>query len=280
MSETTTTAARFRALVGAELRKVAYQRATWALAAGGVVLLSLLMALIGASDARSHLGRVPDRYLLFIAVAQVEGLNLVTGVVLLVAAARLVGMEYSTGTIRVILGRGVGRLQLLAAKLVALAALSVALLAALGTVAAVQALVLARLWHVGAPTPGAWRVVGSAALAVAISMAACVLLGVAAAALGRSTAIAAGLVMAFFPADNTPGMLGAIYRSDLLVRLGEYLLGPNLNTLPGALTGTHGTFAGPALPVDRTHLLFVIALWCAGFLALAAGLVRSRDVRE
>src|SRR5260221_4538212 len=40
-----------------------------------------------------------------------------TGIFLLVLTARVIGLEYQLGTIRVLLSRGVGRLQLLSAKL-------------------------------------------------------------------------------------------------------------------------------------------------------------------
>ena len=59
------------------------------------------------------------------------GLSIVrvfTGIFLLVITARIVGLEYQLGTIRVLLSRGVGRLQLLFAKLLTIAIIALILL--------------------------------------------------------------------------------------------------------------------------------------------------------
>ena len=49
------------------------------------------------------------------------------GALLIVVTARLIGMEYSGGTIRVLLSRGVGRLQLSLGKLTAVTLVALAL---------------------------------------------------------------------------------------------------------------------------------------------------------
>jgi len=74
------------------------------------------------------------------------------GIFLLLVSARLVAMEYSSGTIRVLLGRGTGRLQLLLAKLVALALLGVASLAAYALATAVVMYAMAVAWE-GSASP-------------------------------------------------------------------------------------------------------------------------------
>src|SRR5260370_42621834 len=55
-------------------------------------------------------------------------LRIFSGTFLILLTARLIGMEYSEGTLRVLLGRGVGRLQLLGAKLAAVGLIALALL--------------------------------------------------------------------------------------------------------------------------------------------------------
>jgi hypothetical protein len=118
---------------------------------------------------------------------------------------------------------------------------------------------------------------------VMLSMGACFLLAAAAAVAGRSTAFAAGVAMAFFPADNTVALFSQLLHSDVLTRISEYLLGPNLTALPNRLMGDSriaGTVAGRPLAVDSPHILLVVGLWCAGFLALAVVLTWRRDVLD
>src|SRR5205823_4601990 len=55
-------------------------------------------------------------------------LRVFTGIFLLILTARTVGLEYQLGTIRVLLSRGVGRLQLLFAKLLAVVLIALGLL--------------------------------------------------------------------------------------------------------------------------------------------------------
>src|SRR5579862_2539038 len=56
--------------------------------------------------------------------------RILVGPFLIIVTARLIGMEYSGGTIRILLSRGVGRLQLLGAKLTAILAIAAATLVA------------------------------------------------------------------------------------------------------------------------------------------------------
>jgi ABC-type transport system involved in multi-copper enzyme maturation permease subunit len=53
-------------------------------------------------------------------------LRVYSGILLILVTARLIGMEYSSRTIRVLLARGVGRVQLLGAKLLALGLVALA----------------------------------------------------------------------------------------------------------------------------------------------------------
>jgi ABC-type transport system involved in multi-copper enzyme maturation permease subunit len=274
----------FRGLLRAELRKLVHQRANYVMVGGVAALLGLFIALFAVSPGyKATLASSPDGFLRAMVLVQVVGMNTMSGVVMLVAGARLVGMEYTDGTIRVVLARGAGRLRFLAAKLVALAVLSLALLVVLGLVGAASVLGLAAAWHVGPPTRAAWAVLMPAVPVVMLSMGACLLLAAAAAVAGRSTAFAAGVAMAFFPADNTVALFSQLLHSDVLMRISEYLLGPNLTALPNRLMGDSriaGTIAGRPLAVDSPHILLVVGLWCAGFLALAVVLTWRRDVLD
>ena len=57
-----------------------------------------------------------------------QSVRVFTGFFLLILTARMIGQEYQLGTIRVLLARGVGRLQLLFAKLLTMAIIALILL--------------------------------------------------------------------------------------------------------------------------------------------------------
>lgn len=214
------------------------------------------------------------------------------GALLLAVSARSMGAEYSTGTLRVLLARGAGRLRLLAAKIVALALLGAVVLVAYTVVVAITlaGAVLAWRGYLAGPLALSDQFWVNAALAPAaelVSMTACVALGVAAAVVGRSTGFAIGAAMSFFPADTlytalAPALTRATGQrgwSDVT----HYLLGPNLNALTQHLRlGPPTTRPNPG-PVGDAGLIeaaVVIAAWLAVLLFTSALLARRRDVLE
>jgi ABC-type transport system involved in multi-copper enzyme maturation permease subunit len=276
--------------VRGEALKLTRQRATWVMVAGGVVMfLILLGAMVSAPNIQAQLRDHP-------AIWYHQLLNIFTsvfdagaGIFLLIASARLVAMEYSAGTIRVLLGRGIGRLQLLGAKLVALAIAGIVLLAGFFLASTVAIYLIVVAWEGSfsaiASVPGFWHDLGVELLVAGVSVGLNILLGTAAAVLGRSLAFGLGAALAFFPADN----FGTIVLS-LLYRLTHqgfwndvtaYLLGPNLNILQSKLLpGLRAAFAQPLTAIDRTHVLLVIAIYAVGFLILSAVLTARRDVLQ
>jgi ABC-2 type transport system permease protein len=200
------------------------------------------------------------------------------GALLLFAAARLVGTEYSAGTIRVVLARGVGRVRLLIAKLAALATFALAVTALFLVLAAAFVLVMIATQggsppHVVSILPGSeWHDVGIHVLTLLISAGVCVLIGAAGAAVGRSLPFAMIVAVGFFPLDNF--MAG---NRDYNV----YQLGPNLNVLAETLGHMRESLlTRPAQPVDTTHSLIVIGAYCAVLLLAAFIPTWRRDVSE
>jgi hypothetical protein len=201
-------------------------------------------------------------------------------------------MEYSTGMVRVLLGRGAGRLRLLLAKLTVLALLGVVLLAGfLALVSAAVALVVIA-WTGStaalATVPrAAWTDLGIDALIALASMAVCVLVGAAAAVTGRSLAFGIPVALALFPADNFAivvlGLLRALTGQQLWLDASAYLLGPSLNVLPVVMETDHrarAAFAGPLVHVDAAHAWLVVGAWTAALAAVAVTLTWRRDVLE
>jgi ABC-type transport system involved in multi-copper enzyme maturation permease subunit len=280
----------FFGAVGGETLKISRQRATWVMVGAGVVLFFIVLAaMVSAPDIKTQLDEAPSIWYHQVLNIYTTVFDAGAGIFLLIAAARLVGMEYSGGTIRVILGRGMGRLQLLTAKLVALALTGVLVLVGFLVASSIAIYLVVLAWKGSFSTiatlPSFWHdlgvEVGIAALSVAIN----ILLGASAAVIGRSFAFGIGAALAFFPADN----FGTIVMS-LLYRLTHqtfwqevtaYFLGPNLNVLQAKLIpGLRAAFAQPLVQVTTAHVWIVIAVWTAAFLAVSLVLTARRDVLQ
>lgn len=305
MSATTQTVARarpgpasppgpsFAGAVRGELGKLRRQRAAMAMLLGGGILYAVLAALIlSAGNLRATFQHAPAAF-----VAQWLDIQLIlfdtgSGILLLLVSARLVGMEYSAGTIRILLARGLGRLQLVAAKWVALAVAGLGLLVAFAAAATVALGVTALAWRgslhelTTLPAP-VWHQLWVSCLIAPLSMAVSILLGTAAAVLGRSLAFGIGVAVAFFPADNfgtiVLGLIASLTHQRVWADATAYLLGPNLNALAARLITDHqvrSAFAVPLVSVDAAHVLAVVGAWAAAFLVLQVVLIRRRDVLE
>jgi ABC-type transport system involved in multi-copper enzyme maturation permease subunit len=300
--------ANFVGLLRGELRKIAHLRITWIMAAlYAVFIAGSQLVLAGGPDTASQLRADPVGSLYNVMEGDLSLVRIFTGIVLLVLTAHVIGLEYQYGTIRILLGRGVGRLQLLGAKVLALALVGL-LLAALGVL-----IELLFAWGlVGALAGGTqplrtldaayWTDVRFYALCVLISMGATLLLGVAASVVGRSLAFGLAVGLSWFAVDNLLGiplqLMARFTHSDLWLKLTGFLLGPLLNRLPDyvapprliVVTGSHGpqtvavAVSGfgiqPLVDVHAMQALLVIAVYCAVFVVAAVLLTWRRDVRE
>ena len=284
----------FFGAVRAEAIKVSHQLSFWLMIAAGFVLLGISVVGINTvgnlpdlarTDASGFLRQMLDVYGTIFQVG--------SGIVLLIVGSRLIAMEYSSGTVRIAYARGVGRLQLLLAKLVLLAIIGIGLL--VGYLVAVGAIVLALYanWTGGLAglntiDAGLKQDFGYWLLVQGISMGVVILLAAAAAGLGRSLAFAMAASLAFFPVDNFLVAIMALSaratRHDSpWTNITEYLLGPNLNVVLNAIEPDHlsrAAFAPPLNPVDGHHALLVIGAWALLFAAIAVGRAVRPDVLE
>ena len=235
-------------------------------------------------------------------------LRIFGGFVLLIITARAIGLEYQQGTIRVLLARGVGRMQLLSAKLTAVTLAALAMI--VGSVILNTLLFLTQfgLFYGAADKFGVlsgdfWSHVWAYFITVLISMVATILLAACVAVVGRSLAFGLTLATSWFPADNFAVLVLVIVvnftHNDFWNKLPAYFLGPILNQLPSAYVpallvpfttpqGTNvttpvGAFSvgfPPFVSYDATHALTVVAIYCAAFAAIAYYLTWRRDVLE
>ncbi len=229
------------------------------------------------------------------------------GIFLLVATARMVGLEYQNGTIRVLLARGVGRLELLGAKLAAMALAGLAvfawgmLLNVIGTVLWVQD-IAGNLNAFSALTGAFWTATGVDILTVLVSMGVSILLAASVTIVTRSLSFGLSGALGWFAADNIGVLfLFLIYRftqNDFWINVTGYLLGPQLNTMPAAvvpaltITGTlHGQVVSqavapltlgipPFVTYDGAHALLTALVYGAIFAAAAVVVMWRRDVLE
>jgi ABC-2 type transport system permease protein len=283
----------FPGSVGSEVLKLSRQAMVWAMLGLALVFFALIaLSLPQAGGLRRQLEQHPAAFLFTLYDVYLTIFDTGSGIFLLIVAARLVGMEYSGGTIRVLLARGAGRLRLLLAKLTALALLGLALLAGFLLLVSAALYLTVVGWEGSfsriSSLPGtAWTDLGILVLIALTSMGVCILLGTTAAVLGRSVAFGIGAALALFPIDNFGTfilpLLNALTRWQLWLDISAYLLGPNLNALPVLMQKdhvAHAAFATPLVRVDATHAWLVVGAWALAFAAVSVGLTRRRDVLQ
>ncbi len=215
--------------------------------------------------------------------------NEVGTLLLIVLAGALIGSEYSYGTHRLSLARGVGRGQLLAAQVIALAILALVTsgmtLLLGGVVGALGSLSLGGSATLSVAGLGELVIFW---LAIALNAFAYGLIALWIGTLGRSVAAAiAGPLVYIFVEVVATGLFDAFRfapNPDLVTRflseVPNYLLGSNTSEviqLSGQAPYTLLTHSGQ---LGWTHALIVVAVYCALFIASAYLVFQGRDVRE
>jgi ABC-2 type transport system permease protein len=192
----------FAGAVRGEVLKLSRQLSFWLVLAGAMLLLAVVvLAVSGATN--NNLKVVPVTawaYNMLTAFGTLFQTG--SGIFLLLFGARLVAMEYSSGTIRVLYARGAGRLRVLLAKVFTLCVVGVALLAGYVLIvgAILAAMIVAQtgsLDIVQRVSNEFWGDLGRWALVQGISMGMAILIATAAAAIGRSLAFAMAAALAF-----------------------------------------------------------------------------------
>lgn len=279
----------FLGSVGSEILKLRRQGMLWTMLGLALFFFAVITAALASANVRQNLDQSPSTFLFTMYDAFLAIFDTGAGIFLLIVSARLVGMEYSAGTIRVLLARGAGRLRLLLAKVAALALLGLALLAgflvlATATVYAIVASA-GKLQQIGSLPSVTWTDLGHLVLVALASIAVAILLGTTAAVLGRSLAFGIAAALVFFPLDNfvtiVLPLISGLTRQQFWLHISAYLLGPNLNALPVLLQPdhkAHNAFPAPLVTVDATHAWLVVAVWAAAFAIVSAGLTWRRDV--
>ena len=284
----------FFGAVNGERLKLTRQLSFWLSLGGATLLLAVIvLAISGAQNLKPMLLSDPtlwayDKLETFGTVFQIG-----SGIFLLIFGARLIGMEYSYGTVRILYARGTGRLHLLLAKFLTLAVVGVLLF--IGYVVLVGAILglmivalsgsLDPVHHISAAF---WQDFGRWAIVQGISMGVALLIVAAATGIGRSLAFGIAAALAYYPVDNFLNILEllgirATGHDQPWMAISQYQLSTNLNVLLGLLEPGHHArpaFASPLAPVDSNHALAVIAVYALVFAAIAVVRTVRPDVLE
>ncbi len=277
-----------------EVLKVSRQLSVWLMLLGALVMFGVIVLATTSADnihtlaAKDPTGFAYNMLDIFGTVFQIG-----SGIFLLLVGSRLIAMEYSSGTIRIIYARGTGRLALLLAKMGTLLLMGLLLLVAYLVIVGVVLSLLVGSWTGGiAPLQhlpqSFWQDFWRWVLVQGISMGVVILMAAAAAGIGRSLAFAMAASLAFFPVDNFLTIILALAaratRHDHpWTDISAYLLGPNINVLLNLLEPGHlsrAAFATPLVKVDATHSLLVIGAFAAAFAVVAVLRTVRPDVLE
>ena len=291
-----TAAQSFLGLLRGELFKISRMRIVWVMLALLVSVIALpYLIFFATANLKDNFAAQPDLFLYRIVEANLFTLRVFGGIFLLILTALVFGTEYSLGTIRIILSRGVGRLSLLGAKLLAV------MLVALGIFVAIVALDALLDWvlllkDMGGTamqqhmTTAFWTDIRIYLLTILVSMGVTILLAMAATVVGRGMVFGLGAALAWFPADNIGVEFARLaYRltgNTFWENFTSIWLGPNLNAMPtvSATTPIGQNAVNPSITplvdVTGSHTLIVALVYAAIFLVVSAVLIWKRDVKE
>jgi ABC-type transport system involved in multi-copper enzyme maturation permease subunit len=283
----------FLGAFGGEILKLRRQGWIWAMISLALVLFAVLsLGVLQVTHMRQTLAESPTLFTYNLIDIYLNVFDSGAGIVLLIVSARLVGMEYSGGTIRVLLSRGVGRLRLHLAKLAALALLGVVLLVGYAALVVATVYVSVVGWEGSAArlTSLPAHVWGDSLISIPIALASigiAILVGSTAAVLGRSTTFGLAAALVLFPADNALTVvcssIGKLTTQGMWAGLTTMLLGPSLNVLPQTMETDrrpHIAFEVPVSAVSAPHAWLVIAGWAAAMVVTCVVLLRRRDVLQ
>ena len=286
----------FVGIVRGELFKVSRQWSTWIFAVLylGAICLPYLV-LLGSGRIKTEVRDDPMSALYSVLGVDMMVLKVFGGALIILVTARLIGMEYSGGTIRVLLSRGVGRLQLLFGKLAAITLIALALVmltVLLDLLLTVVLLLLAvgNLDLFKSATSAYWSDAWVFLLTALISLGVTILMATAITVIGRSLAFGMTVAILWYPAENISViflLLGyMLTKSDFWRLISGDFLGLNLNAMAGAMLPPRAALAAsisfqtPLVPVTGGHTLLVVAVFAVVFAAVSIILTARRDVKE
>lgn len=295
----------FAALLRGEIFKLSRLFAFW-WTGGGFVLLFGAVTVISAiatyynASILSATDLLPAYYT--VTRGLLENLRGLSGLVMIVLTVTAIAQEYRMGTIRVLVARGVGRVRLIGAKLVALLLFGLlveGVMLTLGAAGNIVGLAAAKepLGVIFAAPASFWGDLAVYLLTTVISLATTMLFAATVTILGRSQAFGLGIALPYFLVENIiqTVLLGISFATGngLWFGVTRYFLGVNLTVMPAVLVspqtlGNPIVAAAPPIPniaslpppIDGAHALLVTLVYALLFVGALVWLLRARDVKE
>lgn len=285
----------FLGLMRGEWLKLSRQWTFWimlGLMVGGYILFTLILA--GGGNLTDRIHREPAAVLYTFMQSNLFLLRVFWGMMVIIMTARLIGMEYSGGTIRIVLARGVGRLQLLFAKLSVItlvAFICAALLEIFATICGLIAIaaVVGNLNVLNSANATFWSDTRAYIGSVAVSLIVSILMAAAVTTVTRSLAAGLSVSIAWFPVDNFSILLlvlgDRLTHWDFWSLLSGDFLGLNLNQMPEKVLSSPsvsvvGNFLVPLTPVTAAHTFLVAGIYAAIFVVVMIVMTALPDVKE
>lgn len=214
-------------------------------------------------------------------------------VLLVILGGSIVGGEYGSGTIRLSLARGVGRGQLIAAQVVALAILALFTMAVTLVLSSLFGLTVGPA--IGGKIPafpagGVLEVLGYWGL-LSFQIFAYALIGLFMGTLARSTAAAIAVPLGFYIFETIVGsiLIGLSFAiggtfGDALKHVPDWFLGTNVGTLSTNVAQAPVDFgvstSSVAAQVSTGHAVVVSLAYCVVLVGLSVLILRGRDVTD
>ncbi|GHO91965.1 hypothetical protein KSF_020130 [Reticulibacter mediterranei] len=289
-----TTKPSFPGLVRGELLKTSRQWLTWVMLVllVGVTIFAHLLTL-SSNNTNEKISEAPLHFLYNEMEISLSILRIFGGIFIIIITAYLIGIEYQYGTIRIVLARGVGRLQLLFAKLLTLVLIALALVGGLLLLNALMiclviSFIVGNLQPLNAITPEFWSNTGLYLLTVLISLGTSILMSATMSAIGRSLSFGVSAALTWFPVDNMGllfmNMAAQLTHNDFWNQITAYFLGPNLNAMPIVLLPAqlkaNSIGIPPLAPINGPHTLWLTLAYALVFATVAIVLTWKRDVKE
>jgi ABC-type transport system involved in multi-copper enzyme maturation permease subunit len=301
----------FLGIVRSELQKTGWRRAVW-FSLLGIGLLMLLLngityffVINGLTSPQGPGGpgqppapAIPAEAIPYVMMTLLlSNVREYSGLVIALLTVLLISVEYQLGTIRIVLGRGVGRIRLLASKYVALLIAGlIALLVILGlnvlellVAAAAQGKSDALLGHIPSYL---WSDAGAYLLTILYNLVVTMLLAAFFTVLSRSLAFGLVAALAYWFAEGIVSTIlqgvAAATQNKSWSDATHYFLGTNLTNLASTalpkrnlpdLSAAFGGGPGGA-PFDATHAVVVTLIYSAIFLGVSLYLTWKRDVLQ
>jgi ABC-type transport system involved in multi-copper enzyme maturation permease subunit len=302
-------------MVRSELQKLGWRRAVWYTLLGIAVLMLAFEALdyfrtlyvLTTTQALGELNQPappvpPAEAISYTAMTTLlSAVRQFSGLVIAILTVMLISAEYQFGTIRIVLGRGVGRIRLLGAKVSALLIVGlIALVIILALNVAELAIIAAAMGQsdavFGHIPSYLWSDAGLYLLTILYNLVVTMLFAMFITVLSRSLAVGLVVALVYFFVESIVGAIlqgiGGATNNKIWSDIPNYFLGTNLSNLATAVLPVHeilrtrgvlariGGGAAGSAPFDGTHAIVVTLIYSAVFLGLSLYLTWKRDVLQ